>query len=373
MNHASGSRPLLAIFAVIGALSACTYANAGIFYTIEKEVFIPDASDSLKNDISVNGLARLGTNTYVGARSLFRKADGKSEWSIVRPSEWGTDFTSVLSLAGNNSRIYVVVSNSDATQSKLMNYDGSVWSQSSGTLSGKPAKLTPIYDSAGTVVGIYLSVHKSDNTYEVHDLNLTTGAINAAISLSESIARPVLAATDDGSNFYLTVGDGRLFKGTLTNLTKLSTSFGADLGGVGSLSSFPVSSAVFVSLSNGKVAWSTNDGVSWTQSSSFSRQSGENPVRLGLFFTLHGVTVAGSTVAGKQGGGLYEIVSDGSGGAKVQNLTSTTTNVNNYTSTALYGASVTAFLPVGSSQFYVGTLGKGLFRQNLSDKGWTWE
>ncbi len=372
MNQRIFPSILSVLVILIPTFQGCTYGDAGIFYTIEKEVFIPDASDSLKNDISVNGLARLGTNTYVGTRSLFRKADGDSEWQILRPAEWGSGYSHVLSIAADSSRLYVVVSNGEATQTKLMNFNGSVWAQSSGSVSGKPVRLTPVFNATGALVALYLSVHKSDNTYAVHDINLTSGAINPAISLDEPIALPVQAAAYDGSNFYLTAGDARLFKGTLTNLTKLSYSFGADLGGVSTLSAFPVSGAVFVTLSNGRVAWSTDAGMSWSQSGPHSKQSGENPVRLGHIFVLNGVVVAGSTQAGKQGGGLYELVSDGSGGARVQNLTAATTDINNYNSTALSSATVTGYLSV-SGKTYVGTLGKGLFRQESSNKSWTWE
>lgn len=360
---------------LLAFLLGCTYTDTGIFYTIEKEVFIPNASDNLKNDITVNGLARLGTTTYVGSRSLFKKADTDSDWSVVAPAEWGTGFGYVLSVAGSTGRIFVVVSDGNATQTKLMHFDGSSWAQSTGTMAGKPVRLTPILDATGGVAGIYLSVHKADGAYDVHDLNLGTGAINAALNLgSETLGRSVVAAATNGTHFFLTSGDGRLFRGTSINsLTKLPTSFGADLGGVSALNTFPVASAnVFVTLSNGRVAWSSDGGTTWTQSASFSRQGGENPVVLGPIFSLHGVTVAGSTVAGKQGGGYYEIVSDGSGGAKLQNPTEATTVVNNYTSTALANATVTATLTLADHTL-VGTLGKGLFRQTHSNKSWTWE
>ena len=364
-------RFFLALILVLFA--GCTYTNAGIFYSIEKEVFIPNASDSLKNNITITGLARLGNTTYVAAYSLFKKSDTDSDWSKLVPSEWGSNFNRVLSLSGDANRLYAVVSNSDATQTKLMNFNGTTWAQSTGSLTGKAVTVTPIYDNTGGVSGMYLSVHKSDNTYDIHDINTTTGNINAAISLgSEATTLPVQAAAFGGGFYFLTFGDGRLFRGsTINNLTKLTYSFGADLGAVSTLNTFPVSSAVFVTLANGRVAWSTDNGNTWTQSSPYTKPTNDSPLRLGLIFKLHEVTVAGSLAQGSQGGGLIEIVSDGGTGAKIQALSSSTTDTANYNSTELSSSTVTSFLIQGTKT-YVGTMGKGLFRQD-SDKKWTWE
>lgn len=359
--------------AFLVALMGCTYLQEGIFYSIEKEQFIPDAGASLPNDISITGLARLGDVTYVAARTLYRRADGASDWEPWRPAEWGEGFRHVLSVATLGSNLYVVVTNSEATSSNLLRFDGSAWASVTGSPAGRPIRLTPVVDPTGVASDLLVSVLKSDGTYDVHPVTGTT--LGPALNLGGEIsARPVQsAARTTGSDYFLNFGDGRLFHGTgLSTLSVLSVSFGADIGSVSTRTTFPVSGAVFVTLTNGRVAWSTTSPwTSWSFSNQHRRLENEEPVRLGPVWVISGIVVAGSESQGRMGGGLYEIVSDGSGGAVVRNPTEAITQVDNYNSTQLSRATVTAFLSVGA-EVYVGTLGKGLFRLR-ADKRWIWE
>ncbi|GEM_PF-3865931 len=365
---------LFVYVAFIMGLTSCTYMTTGIFYSVENEELIPDAGDSLNNSVTVNGISRLLPTTFVSARSLFKKTDGDSEWSRLTPPEWGSR-TYVLDTANGSGRIFAIVSDANGENTSLFHYNGTSWTASTGSVNGTPVGLTEIYGTTGNLVGVYLSVRKSNYEYDVHDLDIGTGVINAAINLAGArSAQPVLAASNEGANFYLTFGDGRLFKGPVNNLTLLNKNFGADLGGTFTQNqNFPVANTdIIVTLSSGKVAYSTDNGDTWTYTAAHSRNSGETPLILGLIHQIGTTLVAGSKVSGSTGGGYYEIVSDGAGGAKLQNPTILTASDDNYLSAEISTSTITSFYTEGTLT-YCGTLGFGLFKQNQNDKRWSWE
>ncbi len=222
MKITTARRALIAAIAVAAfALSSCTEGPAGIFASIASETPTNENMTKAIKDSSQSFVVRLGSTYYAGIGTLWKKADGATQWTPADTSGVSSSTVFAGSAAVIGTDMYVAFFDSDTG-------DGlGVWSTTNGTVW---APVDPAFPAAGRDLSSILAANGNlfavtANTrtlttdianYSFHHLNVATFE-DTNIIASTSVGVPTSVAFGGGT-FWLTAGDV-ILSGTATNLS----------------------------------------------------------------------------------------------------------------------------------------------------------
>lgn len=268
------------------SLGACTDDSVGIFYQVATETDInKNMTDGLK-EATPTFVARLGTTSYLGAGSLWTKADGKTKWtpsSVVK----GVSTSAVFAVSGvaANGSLYVAFKGTDGSDLGIYGTTGGEnWTKLDVTLSTGET-IARLLCANNQVFLVTRATIDSTDSYKLYALS---GATFTAMTVPASprIGFPNSVAWD-GSQYWFTAG-GLILKGDTNALTQQTgptvlskaqdwtaetTSRVTTYGGVCAVGTSAVDTSVVVSGRSGILFHSADDGANWTSSAQQSYSS----------------------------------------------------------------------------------------------------
>ena len=248
-------RILLLISAAI-MISACNNSGTGILYSISEEKALAD-KESLSNELSVTGMAVVGSDYYLAAGPLYRRGvaeEAAADWEIVSPPP---DTSSVLCvrLVEFDGSLYAVFASVDGTTSKLfsMASGSGSWSEVS---SFADLRVVNIVATASALI-----VSAKDGTTYTSYIS-ADGAAYSPINLPSQYTSAHDAAEYSGNTWILS---GKyLYSDQSGNYLLVTDADGpTTVNGYGGIFSSVTLNALFVTSQEGYIyAW---DGSTWSQ------------------------------------------------------------------------------------------------------------
>jgi hypothetical protein len=340
---------LLLLILTIGIIVSCEY-TAGIFYTIENSREIEDLG--LPNEVTVGGVAEVGSYMYAAVGSLYRK-EGKGDWLPVTPA---VSDCITMSIAPVGSDLYAVFTATDGNTSTLYKYALDTWT-----------KVTADAIDTKKIIAVF-STNSNLFALEQVDLNKYTlwdgsnGTAFTAIAGMTDITRMVtdVEYDDQGTFGYYAVAGEKLYSGATAgalteHVTTAPENGTADLKGLYFDSTSPIPT-LYLSDTAGFVYLNTDDTASaaWIKSADALQNNSDNAAALRDFLKVNL--------------GSQELIILGSEDGYYEQSTGTTftaptdlTKSDNYINLKLRAADITLVFQRSSEtdfDFYIGTAGK---------------
>ena len=353
-------------------VSGCYESGLGIFYSLEIERKLEDYS--LENNLTIGAMAKAGSNYYVAASTVYRRGDTETNWEAISPPD---GFNLSTSLAELNGSIYACYYNAAGTEFALFKLSGDTWTEVTDTDVANAAKVQKIDDGSGNeylIVSNRVSSTEYSYWYSSDGSNfLTTGLTNQS--------SPVVDVSYDTANniHYIAIEDDVYFDndGPADPPQSFTATTAIDTTGVGGLYFVPAASinlaaaTLFASTKEGKVFYTTDNGVTWTEMDGTSSYDLTDMVL---------ATTSGTEevlLVGTQGNGYMEAVVESGDGAgdlewKIIDRNSLSTD-QNYLNTELSKAPVLGFYYDSGKDFvFALTAGNGLWRNSQETSYRTW-
>lgn len=368
---------------------ACTESPVGIFYQVASEKDInANLTEGLK-EATPTFVARLATTSYLGAGSLWTKADAEAKWTL-KSIVTGVSTSAVLAVSGvaDASKLYVLFysPSSDTSLGIWATPNGTDWTQVGGIPSDETVER--LLAANGQVFAVTRKAVGAETGYSIHYLSGTAFAATG-ISANADIGSPDSVAYA-GATYWFTAGGYLLAGATMPGLAKVTgpndwttpstaaSPLASRYGGI-----CAVGNDIVVSDRSGILYY----GTSWTKSaqqsySSSSAYSFSVPTYVGVgakpLVVVGTDTVARASADLPTAYGYMEYAASGlaTAGAAPDAAHATLADATNYAST-LSGKIVTAMplvdLGGGSYKLYALTQGAGLWSNAYNGVAWgTW-
>jgi hypothetical protein len=350
----------IGIIVTTGTIVSCEY-TAGIFYTIENSRKIEDLG--LPNEVTVGGLKEdSGGIVYAAIGTLYKKTTVTDDWVAVSLPAGFTNTTSIANLGGT---LYCVLFNA-VTDSALYSYNGTAWNAVSDVQwTGKD--IAAVFDTNGNI-DLYVLVHNGDATYAIYH-SIDGSNFNAVAGL-DGIASPVTDVDYNGIDYYAIFGNTLAYSNgngaeqidTTIDLTAFEHS-GKDFGGI-----FCDGAETYISTDDGFVFL---DSGGWVKSSTTLLNLAEDPARLMDFGKVQIDGTTSLIILGSEDGYFEQTT-----GAAFTEPT-VVTKSENYINLELRSAtSLIISQPpslAASFDFFIGTVGYGLWKNSDSDGIRRWD
>jgi hypothetical protein len=185
---------VLSVLLILSLLSfSCTQDMEGIFYSLEKEIKVPD--NSLNNDISVTGMIRVGSYYLAAAGSVFYRGIGATEWQKLKSPI--TDAV-VTDIETDGTNVVVAVTNGGSHGLFKLDVTGVPAYTATNIYSTKQVFKLFRPNSVGSV--ILASVGVTEAEADFFSIN---AALGTASSTNLTPGQWVRGATWDGTNYLI--------------------------------------------------------------------------------------------------------------------------------------------------------------------------
>ena len=351
-------------------VSGCYESGLGIFYSLEIERKLEDYS--LENNLTIGAMAKAGSNYYVAASTVYRRGDTETNWEAISPPDGFNLSTSLAELDGS---IYACYYNTAGTEYALFKLSGDTWTKVTDADVANAAKVVAVdIDNDGTNDYLIVSNRVSSTEYS-YWYSAFADPTNFATTNLPPYSSPITDVASDG-NIVVALQDVvyRDNGGIPTSFT--ATTAAITTTGVGGLfvpaaSGILAATTLFASTKEGKVFYTTDSGVTWTEMDGTSSYDLTDMVL---------ATTSGTEevlLVGTQGNGYMEAVVESGDGAgdlewKIIDRNSLSTD-QNYLNTELSKAPVLGFYYDSGKDFvFALTAGNGLWRNSQETSYRTW-
>jgi len=365
----------LLLFILLLAVFSCSEGDFTIFYQVVNEKAIQD--NDLENTIGVYGMARAdltgygGTadRYYIAAGKIFTREVGSNNWdSVSNQTENGEKLCNGIALRG--STLFAIFFNVDGSSSGLYYRD------LDASLAGNPKNITWTRAAALNayqigmikVAGSYLFISlRNGSTYSMY--YTTDGTSFNPVDFGKTLSTPIRDVSFGGGNYYFITGD-EMFSGSAGNP---GSSTGPSISGTERYEGviYTDNGRLYVATSKGHICLNTGPATWDSAHFNYTHNAVEDDVWFTKFEQVEdsGVPTVDMVVVGSRGAGFYEI-NENQGVNDIERFANTSKN-------ELYAGSVGSFYMDSSNyDFYVLTLGSGLWRSELKDdnwQSWIWE
>ena len=332
---------------------ACFESGMGIFYSIKEEQPLND-NETLPNDLTITGMAKVLTSYYVAAGALYQRDESSVEWATVATPVDHTFCTQIFQFSGNH---YAVFASLDGTSSSLFSLSGvDTWTEIAA-LQGMR-----IVSAVASPTTLYIT--------ESIDLSYVTWYSSDGITFTQTTLSgqyaPVLDVAQYDALDWLISGK-YLYSGTSGVFTEVvATGAPVSTAGFGGVFSSADPDLLFVTSSEGTLyAW---DGITW--SSTEILDSDDNPIPL-LDINAISVNLIPIILVGSEDGYfelIFEAPYDGTLTVIEPGTDDRSSTNDNYLKITLRD-DIIRFFFVDGSRLFACTSGSGLWINPIDDSG----
>jgi hypothetical protein len=360
-------------------ISSCSEGDFTIFYQVVNEKAINDTN--LENTLSVHNMAEVnlvsGDRYYIAASAIFTREISSSDWDKVSSH---TDYGRVMcnSIIEFNTDLYAAFYSRDGKSFGL-------YSVTNANLDANPIDITWIEETADTDVAnmqvsrfkivngyLFMSV-KNGNVYSYAYTNDGSAYDLVSFNGPTTLSTRIRDVTYDGTYYYYLSGT-TIYRGSISSVSILT-------GPPEPSAPPPIDPSEryegIISTDGGHLYVSTSKGNLWCYHNSLGEWRSENfeyitpsGLKKDVWFTKF-AEVPDATidvVVGSYGSGFYEINEAG----HVDDID----RFDNTSKSELYAGSIENFFIDSNDNFFVLTMGTGLWRSKCTDgewETWTWE
>jgi len=233
------------ISAALLLLTSCIEGSQGVFFTLESEEIVNDVTN-LPNNLSVTGLAILGTELYLTSLEARRKSVSAADWSMWRPSSIDSSISNnqahpiILDTIANGTNVYALVKNGSVNQ-VYTSVDGTTWTLVTLPGGAIPTNFGEVRDNTGSVTHILINYRPdSSSGYLVLYGNAGTfNPLDITAAPADGYSSPFFQGSVNGTDVFLInrstlLSSNANIAGTFTTIDKDDkfTSSVSNFGGV---------------------------------------------------------------------------------------------------------------------------------------------
>ncbi|MEJ2663574.1 MAG: hypothetical protein P8107_05950 [Spirochaetia bacterium] len=370
----------LLLFILLLAVFSCSEGDFTIFYQVVNEKAIQD--NDLENTIGVYGMARAdltgygGTadRYYIAAGKIFTREVGSNNWdSVSNQTQNDEDLCNGIALRG--STLFAIFFNVDGSSSGLYyrDLDASLavdpknitWTRADDALINN--KKIGFIKEVNNLLFIAL---REGNTFSM--VYSTIGTAFTQVTFPVVLQTPLSDVSyDSGGTTYYFVSGWAMFAGSANNPGNFNGP--PPINGTERYEGviYTDNGRLYVATSKGHIFLNTGPATWDSVHFNYTHNAIEDDVWFTKFEQVEdsGVPTVDMVVVGSRGAGFYEI-NENQGVNDIERFANTSKN-------ELYAGSVGSFFMDSSNyDFYVLTLGSGLWRSELKDnnwQSWIWE